>query len=159
MSESKYVLILCTANICRSPMAAGLLRHALSGLPEPVRSVGVVSAGVSARLGAPVTEHSVTALKRVGIDISDHRSQPLTQKLLDHALAVFCMTETHRLTIAATADPVPRNLLLFREFMPGGREIEDPFGGPLALYEGARDEMVEAVPSVVDFIRTKLLPP
>jgi protein-tyrosine-phosphatase len=159
MSESKYVLILCTANICRSPMAAGLLRHALSGLPEPVRSVGVVSAGVSARLGAPVTEHSVTALKRVGIDISDHRSQPLTQKLLDHALAVFCMTETHRLTIAATADPVPRNLLLFREFMPGGREIEDPFGGPLALYEGARDEMVEAVPSVVEFIRTKLLPP
>jgi len=159
MSESKYVLILCTANICRSPMAAGLLRHALSGLPEPVRSVGVVSAGVSARLGAPVTEHSVTALKRVGIDISDHRSQPLTQKLLDHALAVFCMTETHRLTIAATADPVPRNLLLFREFMPGEREIEDPFGGPLALYESARDEMVEAVPSVVDFIRTKLLPP
>ena len=158
MSESKYVLILCTANICRIPMAAGLLRHALLGMPEPVRGVGVVSAGVSARLGAPVTEHSVTALKRVGIDISDHRSQPLTQKLLDHALAVFCMTETHRLTIAATADPVPRHLLLFREFMPGDREIEDPFGGPLALYEGARDEMVEAVPSVVEFIRTRLLP-
>ncbi len=159
MPESKYVLIVCTANICRSPMAAGLLRHALPGCPSRSARSASSPPGVSARVGEPVTEHSVTALKKVGIDISGPRSQPLTQELLDEALAVFCMTETHRLTIAATADPVPRNLLLFREFMPGGREIADPYGGPLALYEAARDEMVEAVPSVVEFIRTKLLPP
>jgi protein-tyrosine-phosphatase len=156
MSAPKYVLVVCTANICRSPMAAGLLRHALAGLPEPLRSVGVISAGVSARTAEPVTEHSVTALKKVGVDITDHLSRPITQKLLNGALAVFCMTDSHRTMIAATADPVPRHLLLFREFMPGDREVPDPYGGPLKLYESARDELVEAVPSVVDFIQTQL---
>ena len=156
MSAPKYVLIVCTANICRSPMAAGLLRHALSAQPEPLRSVSVLSAGVSARTGEPVSEHSVTALKKVGVDIADHRSRPINQKLLDRAVAVFCMTETHRAMIAATADPVPKHLLLFREFMREDREVPDPYGGPLALYETARDELVEAVPSVVEFIKTQI---
>jgi protein-tyrosine-phosphatase len=137
-------------------MAAGLLRHALSAQAEPLRSVAVLSAGVSARTGEPVTEHSVTALKKVGVDISDHQSRPVTQKLLNGALAVFCMTDSHRMMIAATADPVPRNLMLFREFMPDLREVADPYGGPLTQYVSARDELVEAVPSVVEFLKTQI---
>ncbi|HZZ58881.1 MAG TPA: low molecular weight protein arginine phosphatase [Opitutaceae bacterium] len=155
MARPRYVLIVCTANICRSPMAAGLLRHALAGQPEPVRSIGVISAGVSARSGEPVTDHSVTTLKKVGIDISDHVSRPITQELLDGALAVFCMTESHKMLIEATANPPPRQLHLFRAFMKtADKDIPDPFGGPLAAYEAARDEMVEALPSVVEFLKS-----
>src|SRR5262249_18026821 len=96
------ILTVCTANICRSPMAAGLLRHALAGQPEPVRSLRVVSAGVAARGGDTVSENSVTALKKVGIDIAGHRSQPLTRELLDQAAVVLCMTESHRAMIQLT---------------------------------------------------------
>ncbi len=92
MPRSGYVLVICTANICRSPMAAALLRHALDAQPEPLRSLEVISAGVVAREGEPVTDHSVTTLKKVGIDISHHVSRPLTQELLDNALVVLCMT-------------------------------------------------------------------
>lgn len=149
-----YILVLCTANICRSPMAAGLLRHALAAQPEPLRSVEVISAGVSAGAGEPVTDHSVTTMRKVGIDISGHVSRPLTQKLLDGALAVFVMTETHRAVLLATAQPPPHRLHLFREFLGGADpEIADPYGGPLSVYETARDEMVEAVPSVVEYLR------
>jgi protein-tyrosine-phosphatase len=160
MAQPGHILIVCTANICRSPMAAGLLRHALSGLPEPLRSLQVVSAGVSARTGEPVTPHSVTALKKAGIDISGHRSRPVTQELLDRSLAVFCMTEAHRSMIHLTADPAPKRLFLFREFMPAeaGREIADPYGGPLAVYDASRDEMVEAIPSVIRYLKTQVDP-
>jgi protein-tyrosine-phosphatase len=153
-----FVLVLCTANICRSPMAAGLLRHALLAEPEPLHSLEVISAGVSARAGERVTDHSVTTMKKVGIDISQHVSRPLTQRLLDEALAVLCMTDSHRALIEATAQPPPRHLYLFREFLPSDeKEIPDPYGAPLPAYEVARDEMVEAVPSVVEFLRQLLL--
>ena len=141
-------------------MAAALLQHALSAQPEPLRSIKVISAGVAARTGEAVSENSVLALKKVGIDISHHRSQPLTQKMLDEAFAVLCMTESHRAMIEVQAEPVPQNLFLFRQFLPGEveKEIGDPYGGPLRVYESARDEMVESIPSLVAHLKTLIVP-
>ncbi len=152
------ILTLCTANICRSPMAAGLLQHALAAQPEPLRSIQVDSAGVAARDGEIVSENSVIALKKVGLDISGHRSRTLTQAMLDEAAIVLCMTESHRAMIQLQAEPPPKNLFLFREFMPqrGDKEIGDPYGGPLRVYETARDEMVEAIPSLLEYIKTHI---
>lgn len=160
MAAPGPIVTVCTANICRSPMAAALLQHALAAQPEPLRSLQVISAGVAARSGEPASENSVVALKKVGIDLSNHRSQPLTQEMLDQALVVLCMTESHRAMIQVQAEPVPPNLFLFREFLAEDdeKEIGDPFGGPLRIYELARDEMVEAIPSLITRFRT-LLPP
>lgn len=154
------IVAVCTANICRSPMAAGLLQHALAAQPEPLKSLRVISAGVAARPGEPASENSVIALKKVGIDLSNHHSQALTQQILNDAFIVLCMTESHRAMIQVQAEPVPPNLFLFREFMPENvdREIGDPYGGPLKIYEMARDEMVEAIPALIEKIKT-LIPP
>ncbi|MEY4939666.1 MAG: hypothetical protein RIQ93_1401 [Verrucomicrobiota bacterium] len=137
-------------------MAAALLQHALAAQPEPLRSLQVISAGVAARPGQAVSENSVIALKKVGINIAQHRAQSLTQHLIDQALIVLCMTESHRALILAQAEPPPRNLFLFREFLAGNvdREIGDPYGGPLKLYESARDEMVEGIPALVERLKT-----
>lgn len=142
-------------------MAQALLQHALRAQEEPLKSIKVFSAGVAARLGEQVSENSVLALKKVGIDLSKHTSQPLTQKLVDEALAIFCMTESHRAMIQLSFDPPPKNLFLFREFMPkpADPEIADPYGGPLKLYEASRDEMVEAIPSIIDFLKKQKLQP
>ena len=155
MPATGHILTICTANICRSPMAEGLLRHALAAQPAPLKSLRVVSAGVAARAGELVTEDSVQAMKKAGIDISGHRSQPVTKALLDGALAVFCMTESHRAMIALMFDPPPKNIFLFREFLPPDdeKEIADPYGGPYALYELCRDEMVEAIPSLIEELK------
>jgi len=151
------ILTVCTANICRSPMAAGLLQHALSAQPEPLRSLKVLSAGVAARTGEAVSENSVLALKKVGIDISAARSRPLTPQLVAQAGLILVMTESHRAMIQLNFDPVPRHVYLFREFMPraADKEIGDPYGGPLRVYEAARDEMVEAIPSLLAFLKTQ----
>ncbi|MFT3869662.1 MAG: low molecular weight protein arginine phosphatase [Nibricoccus sp.] len=160
MGEPVYILTVCTANICRSPMAEALLQHALRAQPEPLKSIKVISAGVSARTGERVSENSVQALKKVGLNIASHVAQPLTQDLVRNALAIFCMTESHRSMIQVAFDPPAKNVHLFREFMPApaDHEIVDPYGGSLKHYEASRDEMVEAIPSLIDYIRS-LIPP
>lgn len=141
-------------------MAEGLLTHALAAQPPPLRDIKVISAGVATRPGEPVSENSVIALRKVGIDIANHRSRTLSQAMLNDALIVFCMTESHRSLIQLQADPVPARLHLFREFLPppAVAEIADPFGGPLKIYEACRDEMVEAVPGIVNYLKTLVAP-
>lgn len=155
MPNTPLIVTVCTANICRSPMAEALLRHALTAQPEPWKNIRVVSAGVAAPKGDSVSENSRVALKKVGIEVGNHTSQPLTKALVQKAALIICMTEGHRAMIHHSFTPSPRNVYLFREFMPGKveREIGDPFGGPLPLYEACRDEMVEAIPSLVEFIK------
>jgi protein-tyrosine-phosphatase len=140
-------------------MGAALLQHALAAQPEPLRSLKVVSAGVASRYGQPASPHSVTALKKAGVDLKGHVSRPLTQELLNGSLLVLCMTESHRDLIETTAEPVPPRLFLFREFMGSkdGMEIPDPFGLHLPAYEASRDEMVAAIPSIIAYLSK--LPP
>jgi protein-tyrosine-phosphatase len=139
-------------------MGAALLQHALAGQPEPLRSLKVLSAGVASRVGDPASPNAVTALKKVGIDLRSHRSTPVTQELLDHALLVLCMTESHRDMIEVTADPVPPHVHLFREFTgaKGNLEIPDPYGLHLTAYEASRDELVAAIPSIIDYLQKTL---
>jgi len=160
MAEPVYILTVCTANICRSPMAEALLQHALRAQPEPLKSIKVISAGVAAHKGDRVSENSVQAMRKVGINISGHTAQPLTQELVRKALAIFCMTESHRTMIQISFDPPAKNVHLFRELMPApaDHEIGDPYGGSLKHYEASRDEMVEAIPSLLEYIRS-LIPP
>ena len=156
MPAPGHILIVCTANICRSPMAAALLQHFLAGQDEPLKSLQVVSAGIAARQGDPISDNAAVAMKRVGLDLSQHSSQPVTQQLLDGALVVLCMTESHRAMIQLQFERVPTHLYLFREFLPPpvDPEVDDPYGGPLSVYETCRDNLVEAVPSVVNFLKT-----
>lgn len=151
-----HILIVCTANICRSPMAAGLLQHFLAGQTEPLKSLTVVSAGIAARRGDPISDNAAIAMKKVGINLSPHASQPVTQQLLDDAVVVFCMTESQRAMIQLQFERVPKHLYLFRQFLPPpvDPEVDDPYGGPLSVYETCRDNLVEAVPSVVNFLKT-----
>jgi len=155
MLHHSYVVVVCTGNTCRSPMAAALLQRALQAEDEPVRSLRVISAGVGALSGEAASQNSVLALKKIDIDISSHRSQPLTNEMVSGALAVFCMTESHRAMIRRQLGAHSKNIYLFRQFLPRdkGSEISDPYGGSLPRYEQCRDEMIEAVPSVVAFLK------
>ena len=159
MSDQRdLVIFVCTANICRSPMAERLFRHALDAEEEPLKSLKIISAGVSTMPGQSPSTNSVKALKNVGISLKDHASEPLNQDLIDQAIAIFCMTESHRSIIQMHADPLPKNLYLMREFIPNveEEEIPDPYGMALNNYENCRDSMVESIPSLVSFVKTLL---
>jgi protein-tyrosine phosphatase len=127
-------------------MGAALLQHALRAQPEPLKSLKVHSAGVATLGGEPASPNAVAALRKVG--------RRITQEMLDQALLVLCMTESHRDMIELSANPVPGRLYLFREFTgdPLGQEIPDPYGMHLSAYEACRDELVDAIPSIVKFL-------
>ncbi len=149
------VVFVCTANTCRSPMAAALFRHALDAQEQPLKSLEVTSAGVSAFPGQPASSNSVAALKKVDVDLSQHRSQPLSQELVDRTLAFFCMTDSHLAMLSYQIDPPPQNAFLMRQFLGNGSDdqIPDPFGSNLAEYEACRDSMVEAIPSLIEVVK------
>lgn len=153
------IVFVCTANTCRSPMAAALFRHALDAQDEPLKSLKVSSAGVSAFPGQTASPNSVKALKKVDIPLSKHESQALSHELVDNALAFFCMTDSHLAMLNYQIDPPPKNAFLMRDFIGegGDSQIPDPFGGSLAEYEACRDSMVEAVPSLIEVVKKLLL--
>jgi len=148
------VVFICTANTCRSPMAEGLFRHALAAQGDPLKSLKVSSAGVSVYDRQTASPNSVKAMAKVGIDISNHKSQPLNESMLESALAFFAMTETHLAMLSYQIDPPPENAFLMRAFIEGNADtqIPDPFGMNLSEYEACRDSMVEAIPSLVKVV-------
>ena len=155
--EHKKVLFICTANVCRSPMAERLFAQAMENSPKAGK-VTAYSAGISAMDGDYASQSSIEACKEVGLDISDHRSSGLTRTSLQEAAAVFCMTESHRALLNMYFElPQGYPVFLMREFVEGGaKELPDPFGQDLEVYRECRDHMVEAIPSLVDWVEKNL---
>jgi len=155
MAERRLITFVCTGNICRSPMAERLLRHALGAENGPAARLQPVSCGVAAYGGEAASVNSEKALRAVGIPLDDHRSRPVSQELLDGTLVLFGMTASHLRAIRAQFERLPPHMLLMREFAPAGApsEIPDPYGCGLTQYEECRDAMIEAIPGILRFLR------
>jgi protein-tyrosine phosphatase len=78
------ILVICIGNICRSPMAEGMLKQALPG--KTIRS-----AGLGALVGSPADPHSVQIMAEQGIDISAHRAQSISTRLVQEADLILTM--------------------------------------------------------------------
>lgn len=151
-----YVVLVCTANTCRSPMAHRLLEHALAREPEPLRSLRVQSAGIGAIDGERASRNSAEALRKVGLSLENHRSRKLTPELAANASAIFVMTRSHLRMLNLSFEKLPKAVHLMRDFAPGDEaEIPDPYGQNLAAYESCRDSMVEAIPGILRFLRSQ----
>jgi protein-tyrosine-phosphatase len=137
-------------------MAEKLLQHALAAESPPLRDIPVVSAGLAAYPGEPATRHSAQILKRIGLSLDSHRSQRVTPELLENARLVLCMTESHRYSLLSLYDGIQAPIHLFREFMQddhAAEEITDPYGGDLHTYEECRDDIMEAIPSIIRYLQ------
>lgn len=156
--NSKVITVVCTGNICRSPMAERLLAHAFAAGDGPLRSLKVRSAGLSAASGDPASSNSIKALKAVSLNLEDHRSQPFSPSIAQSSDLILTMTSAHREAISLNFPDLGIPVHRFREWVPSGsREVPDPFGGPLDLYLETRDSLVEAIPSILTFLRKDFL--
>jgi protein-tyrosine phosphatase len=143
---SLNILMVCTGNTCRSPMAAALLRNMMAeklGVrAEQLESVNVSveSAGVFATGGMPATAEAVTVLQSMGADLSGHRSQPLTPEAVHQADHIFTMTESHRRAVL-DMDPMVESRCLMLD--PEG-DIPDPIGLPAEEYAACAERIRRA---------------
>ncbi|MBA2436024.1 MAG: serine hydroxymethyltransferase [Chthoniobacterales bacterium] len=156
----KYVLFVCTGNICRSPMALGLFRRLLGNRKE----IEADAAGVHAVRGQPPSVHAIEVCRQRGVDIASLRSQPLTATLIDRATHIFAMTGSHLETIHLLFPQSAEKTFLLREFEEPGatlwRDLPDPIGMGRDVYEECAESIERALPSVLAFVeQTELAVP
>src|SRR5438128_1210810 len=147
----KNILFVCTGNVCRSPMAEGLLRRAAKG----DTNYRVWSAGLGALDGQPATEAAVDVMAELGIDISHHCSQALRVPLVEQADFIFTMTRQQQDAIQTIYPMAAEKTFLLREFENAeviGKDISDPIGQPIEVYRRTRDQIRAALPSLIEFI-------
>jgi protein-tyrosine phosphatase len=89
------VLVVCTGNICRSPMAEGFLKELFRLRADDDEAIQVDSAGTSAWDGAPATPEAIQAASDREADISGHRSRRLAAHHVQEADLVLAMTADH----------------------------------------------------------------
>lgn len=132
---TRSVLFVCTANICRSPMAMGLLQSQVDA-----RWV-VQSAGVWAEPGYPAARNAQRVLKTRGIDLRAHRSRPITAALVADFNLILVMERNHKEALRAAFRQHADKIFLLTEMVGSRADIVDPIGGSMADYEETAAEI------------------
>ncbi|MGH7590759.1 MAG: low molecular weight protein arginine phosphatase [Gemmatimonadales bacterium] len=133
------VLLVCTGNTCRSPMAEALLRRALS---EAGAAHEVTSAGTAPWDGAPASEGSYLVALEHGLDLSAHRARRATAELVARADVIFTMSRSHLERVEALGGTGKSHLLgEFAGEHGEDAEVQDPMGGEIDGYRAAFDRL------------------
>ena len=88
-----HVLFICTANICRSPVAEGVLRRSLA--ERELTDWTVSSAGTWAMVARRASTNSIEVMAQRGVDINSHRARMVDEEILAEADLVLCMETGH----------------------------------------------------------------
>lgn len=145
------ILVICTANQCRSPIAASMLERALrQRFPETEWHVS--SAGTWARPGVPATAAMQTLAQERGIDLSAHRSREVDQAMLSAADLVLVMESGHKEALNIEFADLADRFHLFSEMAGPGYSIADPIGGSAAQYRYTAEELERLIAGGVDRI-------
>lgn len=126
------VLMVCTGNTCRSPLAQVLLQKL-----HP--DWDVRSAGVMAEVGSPAATHARELARQWGMDLEGHRAQSVTPELVQWADHILCLTESHLRSLTSSfpeAKAKARTL---------GHDISDPIGQSMAVYQRCAEQIEEAL--------------
>lgn len=136
LRAQRVFLFVCSGNTCRSPMAAAITNAEIAtrlNIPfESLETVNVqaLSAGISAKVGAPLTDEAQQVLRSLNVPVGPHAARNLTVELADRAEMILCMTSAHR---QAVIEMIPS--VAWKTYcLDPNSDIEDPIGNGLAAY-------------------------
>lgn len=131
------ILMVCLGNICRSPLAEGILK---SKLPE---NFIVESAGtIDMHEGNSPDARSIEVSKKHGIDISHQKSRPIKPEDLENFDAVFCMDKNNLEDVKSLAKNEAQKTKI--SLILDDAEVPDPYWGNAADFENVY-QLLDAV--------------
>lgn len=142
-ATSMIILLVCTGNTCRSPMAQVLLQSKLKErfakfFEADVPPAFALSAGTNASAGSSASHEAVQAMKSRGLDLTQHASRQVNQDLLQTADLVLTMTQNHRQAILSRWPHFTPKVM---PLSSNGRDVADPYGGSQQVYLAAAAEI------------------
>jgi protein-tyrosine phosphatase len=120
------VLVVCTGNICRSPMAEGFLRGLFRLRVQDGEAISVASAGTSAWDGSPATPEAIAAAGERDADIEAHRARRVKAHHVEQADLVLCMTTDHRDRVVQLAPTTALRAFTLKELVQLVEALPEP---------------------------------
>jgi protein-tyrosine phosphatase len=145
-----HILVICTANICRSPVAEGLLRDRLSKRGLEDWTVG--SAGTWAQETRGASANSVKVMSEYGLDIQDHVARMVEEQHLSEADLVLCMESGHVEALRAEFPDQAFKIYMISEMVGLSYSVHDPFGEPLSSYQRMGADLARLIDNGMDRI-------
>ncbi len=147
--RKKGLLFVCTANVCRSPMAEAIFNALAEDAALPYEAT---SAGVAALVNEPVAPRAKTVLAEMGLHAAGHHARQVDKEMLEGADLVLAMTPNHAFELRhLSADSAPKvsTLLGFAEDRPE-EGVPDPYGYSLTTYRASARQLFHCARLVVD---------
>jgi len=127
------ILVVCTGNICRSPMAAALLRRRLAAydIDASVESAGLVTSG------EPASDHAEAVLAAMGVELGVHRSRRIDADAIVRSNLIIGMERAHVREVVTLAPPAFGRAFTLKELVRraesvGPRAADEPLADWLA---------------------------
>lgn|GEM_PF-211707 len=139
-----YIVVVCTGNLCRSPLAEYLIKRKMDSIPNA--NVVVESAGVYAVEGYPATEEMVIQGHRLNVDLAAHAAQKLTHAIIERAGLILSVSPWHSNKIISDHPQAAQKIRLLGEHI-NQDEIEDPYQRGEEAYIESADFIERAVNS------------
>jgi protein-tyrosine phosphatase len=154
------ILFVCMGNICRSPTAAAVMRHALAKR-VPSLDIEVDSAGThDYHAGAAPDRRALAAAARRGMDMSQLRARRVDDADFERYDLILAMDEENLAELRRRAPPVHRDRLrLVMEFAASApaRVVPDPYYGGAQGFEEVLDLLEEAIEGLMQQIERGLV--
>lgn len=148
------LLFVCTANICRSPMAEAL---AMLSAEERGWWVQALSCGTDALDGMPAAPNAVRVIRELGGDIEDHASQGVREELVVWADRIVCMELRHASWVRENFPMADEKIQLLGTF-GGLMNVPDPYGSWIFTFRRSRDQIRRCVEGFLDSLPPRPLP-
>lgn len=121
------ILVICTGNVCRSPLGERFLRQLLPGIQ-------VDSAGTHSLVGRPADERVLQIAAAHGLSLDGHIACTISRPMMKRYDLILAMASEHIRHVTALAPEVRGKTLLFGQWL-GGEDVPDPFHQSHQVFE------------------------